>query len=139
EGDASDVAHRRDTVFHAVCDELTGRRLPGIQLHGFADSTEPDFDVILSTGAGDDGRQDARRLARELRDRDFDVCRAWVRKCVLEGRTNQQGRLASDEEVPFLHVEFSRTVRSDGERIERVVEAVRTVADGWNAAGSTGA
>ncbi|MEN8649191.1 hypothetical protein ABCR94_00710 [Streptomyces sp. 21So2-11] len=131
EGDAADVAHRRDTVFHAVCAELTGRSLPGIQLHGFADSTEPDFDVILSMGAGTEGRQDARRLARELGDRDFDVCRAWAHKCVLEGRTNQQGRLASDEEVPFLHAEFSRSVRSDEAGIGRVVAAVRTVVAGW--------
>ncbi|MFD9824132.1 hypothetical protein, partial [Streptomyces violascens] len=29
-GNSADVAHRRDTVFAAVCDELAGRGLPGI-------------------------------------------------------------------------------------------------------------
>ncbi|MBT2505478.1 hypothetical protein J7I98_06085 [Streptomyces sp. ISL-98] len=132
-GDAADVAHRRDTVFHAVCDELAERGLPGVQLHGFADSTEPDYDVIVSTGAGKsaEGRESGRRLARALGARDFEVCRAWARHCVLEGRTNQQGRGAADLGVPFLHVEFSRSVRDDGERSGRVVAAVRSAVAGW--------
>ncbi|MDJ0460671.1 hypothetical protein [Streptomyces sp. H27-C3] len=131
EDDAADVAHRRETVFHAVCAELAGRGLPGVQLHGFSDRTESDFDVITATGAGAEGREDARRLARELDKRGFDVCRAWARKCVLEGRTNEQGRLAADEEVPFLHAEFSRSVRSDEKRIGRAVASLRTVVARW--------
>ncbi|WP_157839056.1 hypothetical protein [Streptomyces flavidovirens] len=132
-GDASDVAHRRDTVFHAVCDELAERRLPGVQLHGFADSTEPDYDVIVSTGLGTstEARESGRRLARALGGRDFTVCRAWARKCVLEGRTNKQGRDAADLEVPFLHVEFSHSVRSDAASAGRAVAAVRSTVEAW--------
>ncbi|MGR8010009.1 hypothetical protein [Streptomyces hypolithicus] len=130
-GDAADVAHRRDTVFHAVCDELTRRRLPGIQLHGFADSTEPEYDVIVSTGRGTDGRTAARRLTEALRDENFEVCRAWVRRCVLEGRSNVQGREAAELDVPFLHVEFSRTVRADPTRTEAAVEALGATVAAW--------
>lgn len=132
-GDAADVAHRRDTVFHAVCEELAERRLPGVQLHGFADSTEPDYDVIVSTGRGTDreDRESGRRLARALGGWDFEVCRAWARKCVLEGRTNMQGRGAAELDVPFLHVEFSRSVRSDADRAGRAVAAVRTTVASW--------
>ncbi|MFF1920508.1 hypothetical protein ACFVW8_08005 [Streptomyces sp. NPDC058221] len=128
EGDAADVAHRRDTVFHAVCAELVTRRLPGIQLHGYADSTEPDYDVIVSTGKGDHGRAWGEGLSAALGREGFDVCRVWVRRCSLEGRTNVQGRAAAVEELPFLHVEFSRTVRSSQTRIGRAVTAIREAA-----------
>ncbi|MBT2398610.1 hypothetical protein [Streptomyces sp. ISL-100] len=132
-GDAADVAHRRDTVFHAVCDELTERRLPGVQLHGFADSTEPDYDVIVSTGRdrSTEARESGRRLARALGGRDFEVCRAWARTCVLEGRENKQGRAAAELDVPFLHVEFSHSVRSDAARAGRAVAAVRSAVAAW--------
>lgn len=126
------MAHRRDTVFHAVCAELIARRLPGIQVHGFADSTEPDYDVIVSTGRGDHGRTWGEGLAAALSRQGFDVCRVWVRRCSLEGRTNVQGRAAADAGLPFLHVEFSRTVRKSPERITRAVKAIR------EAAGSAG-
>ncbi|WP_203599354.1 hypothetical protein [Streptomyces sp. SID10853] len=128
ENGAADVAHRRDTVFHAVCAELIAHRLPGIQLHGFANSTEPDYDVIVSTGRGDHGRAWGEGLAAALSRQDFDVCRVWVRRCSLEGRTNVQGRAADDDELPFLHVEFSRRIRESPERIARAVEAIKEAA-----------
>ncbi|TWG03601.1 hypothetical protein FHX80_112035 [Streptomyces brevispora] len=124
EGGAADVAHRRDTVFHAVCAELVAHRLPGIQLHGYADSTEPDYDVIVSTGKGDHGRAWGEGLATALRREGFEVCRVWVRRCSLEGRTNVQGRAAATAELPFLHVEFSRTVRSSPRRTADAVTAI---------------
>ncbi|MFD0022406.1 hypothetical protein [Streptomyces sp. NPDC058382] len=128
EGDAADVAHRRDTVFHAVCAELITHQLPGIQLHGYADSTEPDYDVIVSTGRGDHGRAWGEGLSAALEREGFDVCRVWIRRCSLEGRTNVQGRAAAAAGLPFLHVEFSRTVRSSPTRIARAVTAIRGAA-----------
>lgn len=124
EGDAADVAHRRDTVFHAVCAELVAHRLPGIQLHGYADSTEPDYDVIVSTGKGDHGRSWGEGLSSALRQEGFEVCRVWVRRCSLEGRTNVQGRTAAAAELPFLHVEFSRSIRESEKRTARAVTAI---------------
>ncbi|MFE7398155.1 hypothetical protein [Streptomyces sp. NPDC057557] len=124
EGDRADVAHRNDTVFDAVCDELVARRLPGLQVHGFADATEPDYDVIASTGKGDQGRTAARRTATALRQEGFDVCRAWSRRCALEGRSNEQGRRAAADGVPFLHMEFSRSVRDDENRMRQAVTAL---------------
>ncbi|MET9531189.1 hypothetical protein ABZY02_11550 [Streptomyces sp. NPDC006649] len=128
EGGAADVAHRRDTVFHAVCAELIAHRLPGIQVHGFANSTEPDYDVIVSTGRGDHGRTWGEGLAAALSRQGFDVCRVWVRRCSLEGRTNVQGRAAADAGLPFLHVEFSRSIRESPARIARAVKAIREAA-----------
>ncbi|WP_241196854.1 hypothetical protein PXH67_19120 [Streptomyces sp. P8-A8] len=120
----ADVAHRRDTVFDAVCDELAARRFPGLQVHGFADSTEPDYDVIASLGSADKGLPTARRAATALRHEGFAVCRAWARRCALEGRGNVQGREAEDQGVPFLHMEFSRTVRDDAARVRRASAAM---------------
>ncbi|MFJ9679488.1 hypothetical protein ACIRP2_15640 [Streptomyces sp. NPDC101194] len=125
-GDRADVAHRSDSVFDVVCDELVRRRLPGVQVHGFADSTEPDYDVIASTGKGEAGRVAARRTATALRREGFAVCRAWVRRCALEGRSNEQGRRAATDGVPFLHMEFSRSVRDDEERMRQAAGALAT-------------
>ncbi|MGY0059580.1 hypothetical protein ACWY4P_24000 [Streptomyces sp. LZ34] len=133
-GDAADVAHRRDTVFAAVCAELAGRGLPGIQIHGFADDTAPDYDVIASTGrATHQSRTDARTLADALRARDFTVCRAWVRSCPLEGHTNEQGRTAREEDSPFLHVEFANAIRTDRRDAARAVAAMNRVTARWSA------
>lgn len=134
EGDAADVAHRRDTVFHAITVELVARGIPGIQVHGFADSSVPGRDVVVSTGAGDVARPQGRTLADALDDDGFRVCRAWVDKCPLEGRNNKQGRLAAAEDVPFLHVEVSRAVRGDAARTARAVAAMATAVREWDSA-----
>ncbi|GGX81781.1 hypothetical protein [Streptomyces anandii] len=134
-GDSADVAHRQDTVFDAVCDELARRGLPGIQVHGFADDSAPGYDVIASTGKGTTGRADGRRLADALRRKGFDVCRAWARSCPLEGTENVQGRRADSEGLAFLHVEFAHAVRDDEARMARAVTAVNTITARWAAAG----
>lgn len=48
---SADMAHRTDSVFHGVIDELMRRELPGIQLHGFANESFPGRDAVVSTGA----------------------------------------------------------------------------------------
>ncbi|GDY58369.1 hypothetical protein SVIO_089920 [Streptomyces violaceusniger] len=88
--DAADAAHRTDSVFDAVCDELARRGLPGVQLHGFADDSAPGRDVVASTGKGRAGRPDARRLAAALTARHFSVCRAWVRDCPWRAATTSR-------------------------------------------------
>ncbi|MGW2563604.1 hypothetical protein ACWCXB_31145 [Streptomyces sp. NPDC001514] len=134
--DVADVAHRTDSVFDAVCDELAERGLPGVQLHGFADDSAPGYDVIASTGddepARPEGRALAEALAEALREGGFDVCRAWARSCPLEGRSNVQGRKAAEEGVPFLHIEFSNAVRTSREQAVRAAEAVTAVTAAWS-------
>ncbi|WNM30906.1 hypothetical protein RKE30_11045 [Streptomyces sp. Li-HN-5-11] len=130
-GNAADVAHRTDSVFDAVCDELARRRLPAVQVHGFADASAPGYDVVVSTGRGTAGRADGRLLADALQGSGFTVCRAWARSCPLEGRGNVQGRRAGAARLPFLHVEFARSVRVSDARLRRAVEAVDTVTVCW--------
>ncbi|MFB7508358.1 hypothetical protein [Streptomyces broussonetiae] len=130
-GNSVDVAHRRDTVFHTICAELARRGLPGIQLHGFAAASAPGYDAVASTGAGTQGRPEGSTLAAALRSHGFRVCRAWAHSCPLEGRTNMQGRAADADDVPFLHIEFSPTVRSGGPPAERAVAAIDDITRGW--------
>lgn len=122
--DAGDVAHRTDSMFHAVARDLAGRGLPQIQLHGFHDDNLPDTDVVISPGAGDAGGL-VRRVADRIDDADFRVCRSWRRDCGrLEGRTNEQGRDAARQGTPFVHVEISRSVRDDRDAWTRLVRAL---------------
>ncbi|MEU9039089.1 hypothetical protein AB0D45_29880 [Streptomyces sp. NPDC048352] len=129
--DPADVAHRADSVFHAVVAELTRRGLPGVQLHGFADSSVPGTGAVVSTGAGSAAADDARRLAARLEDRGVEPCRAWAAACRLSGRTNEQGRLAAAHGTRFLHLELSRSVRDDPRRRESAARAVSYVTRGW--------
>ncbi|MFD4635037.1 hypothetical protein ACFVYR_05435 [Streptomyces sp. NPDC058284] len=130
-GDEADVAHRRDTVFHAVCDELVRRGLPGLQLHGMADESAPDHDIVASTGKGRQALTEGRALADALRGRGYDVCRAWARSCPLAGRSNMQGRAAAAHDVPFLHVEFGPRIREGGDHWGAVAGALADVTRGW--------
>lgn len=129
-GDAADMAHRTDSVFHAVVAELTRRGLPGIQLHGFADSSAA-AGAVVSTGAGTAAAADAERLAEQLRDRGITPCRAWTDACRLEGRGNEQGRLAAEHGTRFLHLELARFVRADPRRTTEAARAVTYVTSRW--------
>ncbi|MGB3438370.1 MAG: hypothetical protein WBA97_06410 [Actinophytocola sp.] len=122
--DAGDVAHRTDSMFHAVAGEFAERGLPQVQLHGFHDDNLPDADVVVSPGAGDAG-DTVRRVAEGIDDEDFQVCRSWRRDCGrLEGTTNEQGRDADRQDTPFVHVEISRSVRDDHDAWSSLVRAM---------------
>ncbi|MGD6742594.1 hypothetical protein ACOKM3_12205 [Streptomyces sp. BH106] len=131
EGDAADVAHRRDTVFDAVCAALAERGLPAVQVHGFADASAPGRDAVVSTGRGTLARPEGRLLADALHDKGYAVCRAWSASCPLEGRTNVQGRKAAEEHVPFLHIEFSNRTRTDAQRTAAAAAAIGRVTNLW--------
>ena len=121
--EAGDVAHRSDSMFHAVAGDLAGRGLPQIQLHGFHDDNLPDTDVVVSPGAGDAG-DTVRRVAERIDDAGFRVCRSWRQDCGrLEGTTNEQGRDAARRGTPFVHLEISRTIRDDRAAWSRLVRA----------------
>ncbi|WP_107047231.1 hypothetical protein [Streptomyces sp. NRRL F-2664] len=132
EGNPADMAHRTDSVFHAVVTELTRRGLPGVQLHGFADDSVPGSDSVVSTGAGRRAVDDAERLAEKLDGQGLAVCRAWSAPCRLSGRTNEQGRLAAEHGTRFLHVELSRTLRSGSRRLDETARALTHITARWS-------
>lgn len=130
-GDEADVAHRRKSVFHALCDALAERGVPGIQVHGMADDSAPRHDVVASTVKGREAVREGRDLADALRRRGYDVCRAWARSCPLEGRENVQGRNAWAQETEFLHVEFGAKIRDRREHRNAAVAAMAKVTRDW--------
>ncbi|TDV56582.1 hypothetical protein [Actinophytocola oryzae] len=121
---AGDVAHRTDSMFHAVASDIAGRGLPQVQLHGFHDDNLPDVDVVVSPGAADP--DDAvSRVADRIDDADLRVCRSWRGDCGrLEGTTNVQGRDAARQGTTFVHVEISRSVRDDRDDWSALVRAM---------------
>ncbi|GGP39767.1 hypothetical protein [Streptomyces abikoensis] len=134
DGDAADVAHRADSVFAAVAAVLADRRLPAVQVHGFADASLPEHDVVVSPGKGDAGLPAARRLSAALGREKLRVCEVWRRYCGrLEGRTNVEGDHADAVGAPFLHVEHSRTVRFDDALMGEAVRALTEVVRRWSA------
>ncbi len=121
---AGDVAHRTDSMFHAVARDFAGRDLPQVQLHGFHDTNLPDADVVVSPGAGDAG-DSVRRVAERTAEADLRVCRSWRQDCGrLEGTSNEQGRDAAERGAVFVHVEISRSVRDDRDAWRKLVRAL---------------
>ncbi|WP_432055014.1 hypothetical protein [Streptomyces sp. bgisy022] len=112
--DAADVAHREDSAFHTTVLELHKRGVPGVQLHGFAESTEDRYDAILSTGAAQGAPGEVAALADRLETDGLRVCRGWSARCPLEGRTNVQGKAAQRRHATFVHVELTPDARGDG-------------------------
>ena len=121
---AGDVAHRTDSMFHAVARDLAEQGVPQVQLHGFHDDNQPDTDVVVSPGAGDAGDH-VRRVADRIDDEDLRVCRSWRQDCGrLEGTSNEQGRDAAERGTVFVHLEISRSVRDDRAAWSKLVHAI---------------
>ncbi|MFD4535065.1 hypothetical protein ACFWNL_04440 [Kitasatospora sp. NPDC058397] len=130
---ASDVAHRADTVFAAVVEALTGRGLPGIQVHGFDEGSLPGQDAVVSSGAGRPGPA-AELTATGLGKAGYAACRAWREKCgQLGGTTNVEGRFAAGLGVPWLHVELGNGLRTEPARRAAVAGVLAQTARGWAA------
>ncbi|WP_026425067.1 hypothetical protein [Actinokineospora inagensis] len=121
---AGDVAHQTDSMFHAVAENQSRHRIPQVQLHGFDDASLAAVDVVLSPGAGQ-ASPEIERIGDGLHDAGLDVCRAWRRDCGdLEGKRNKQGITAAADDVPFAHVEMSRSTRDDPKRWGKVVQVI---------------
>ncbi|SCF87745.1 hypothetical protein GA0115255_1096726 [Streptomyces sp. Ncost-T6T-2b] len=132
----ADVAHREDSAFHTIVVELQKRGVPGVQLHGFTDSSDRPWDAVVSTGAVETAPAEVVALADRMDDDGLRVCRAWEARCPLEGRSNVQGRSAEREHAGFVHVELARHARADGGRdTEEAAEALAGLVAGWNAGG----
>jgi len=121
-GNAADVAHRADSLFHAFAQTLATTE---IQLHGFAETSAPDTDAVISPGAGDATELHTtleKTLTRQgFRVRDHEH---------LAGRTNVQGIAAAVRGTPFLHLELAPLPR----RHHRDA-IVKAVADTWHQQG----
>ncbi|GHH89796.1 hypothetical protein [Streptomyces capillispiralis] len=131
-GGAADVAHREDSAFHTVVTTLQGRGVPGIQLHGFAESTTDRYDAVLSTGAAQSAPGEVSALADRMEADGLRVCRGWSARCPLEGTTNVQGRAALRQHATFVHLELARDARGEGRDADEAAAAVAGLLTDWS-------
>ncbi|MFF6976923.1 hypothetical protein ACFZAV_04040 [Streptomyces sp. NPDC008343] len=131
--DAADVAHREDSAFHAIVVELQKRGVPGLQLHGFARTSERPYEAIVSGGVAQSASGEASALADRLESDGLRVCRGWSARCPLEGTENVQGRSAERRHAPFLHVELAPAARDDGRDADETEDALRDLLSTWSA------
>ncbi len=127
-GGAADVAHRADSVFAAVDRAVVGAGTVVVQIHGFAeDRRDSATDVVLSS-AEPAASPLVRRLASVLDGRDFETCVYDGDDCDdLAGTSNVQAAHARAVGATFVHLELSRSVRSDAARRAQLVDAVADV------------
>ncbi|OUD02187.1 hypothetical protein CA983_16340 [Streptomyces swartbergensis] len=133
-GDAADVAHEEDSIFHAIVVELQKRDVPGVQLHGFARDSDRPYEAVLSTGAARSTLTEAAALADGMQADGLRVCRGWSARCPLEGTTNVQGKAAERHHAKFLHVELSPKARGDGSDADAATRALSDLVTTWNSA-----
>ncbi|MEV0961045.1 hypothetical protein AB0J25_00225 [Streptomyces sp. NPDC049910] len=130
-GDAADVAHRKDSAFHAIVEELQKRGVPGVQLHGFARSSDRPYDAIVSTGAVQGASGEVSALADVMEADGLRVCRGWSARCPLEGTTNVQGESAKRRHTDFVHVELAPGARGDGRDADEAAKALSGLLTTW--------
>lgn len=130
---AADVAHREDSAFHTFVVELQKRGVPGVQLHGFAASSDPSYDAVVSTGAAQNALGETSALADGMEADGLRVCRGWSDRCPLEGTTNVQGRSARQRHATFVHVELAPDARGDGPDARTTTKALSKLVTAWAA------
>ncbi|MET9253340.1 hypothetical protein [Streptomyces sp. NPDC003717] len=127
---AADVAHREDSAFHTIAVQLADHGVPGIQLHGFAESAAEKYDVLLSTGVAQSAPGEVVALADRMAADGLRVCRGWAARCPLEGKTNVQGQAAQRRHATFVHLELAPEAR-DGRDADEAATAVAGLLTTW--------
>jgi hypothetical protein len=120
----ADVAHNDRSLFSALATGAADRRLPQLQLHGFADRSLPGLDAVISTGTRT-ATPAAVRVARRLRQAGLTTCQSWQNsRGRLEGMGNAQAVVAERAGAVFLHLEFNWRIRCDDRLRSAAVHAV---------------
>ncbi|GAA0599139.1 hypothetical protein GCM10010174_13340 [Kutzneria viridogrisea] len=120
----ADMAHATDSVFEAVHEVLAAQGVPVVQLHGYANDSAPDNDMVVSSGPTLHGPL-ADRVANALEAAGYAVCRPWVTRCPgLEATTNAQAQWSAAHGDEFVHVEVARENRDSPQDRDRVVAAL---------------
>lgn len=122
----ADVAHQTGSLFHQVAAELSSYGLPQLQIHGFADASEPNFDVIVSSGDANENEA-IKRLAKQIEATGLRVGRNWdATATTLTGTTNTQGDLALANGTVFIHIENNNTLRTSSALLTKWYGALAT-------------
>lgn len=130
-GGAADVAHREDSAFHTMIVELQKHGVPGLQVHGFAQTSRRPYEAVVSTGAARSVLVETSALADRMAAHGLRVCRAWSARCPVEGTTNVQGRAAQRQHAVFVHVELAPRARGHGRDADAAAAALSGLTADW--------
>lgn len=124
ENRVADMAHTTGSVFEELHELLVARGVPVVQLHGFANDTAPDSDVVVSAGPPLSSTF-ALQTAQRLEVAGLSVCKPWVTGCPgLEATTNVQARYSAEQKAEFVHVEVSKDLRETPSARDQVASAL---------------
>lgn len=117
-----DVAHNTSSLWMIITSALITDGVTQFQQHGYADSSAPGTDLVVSQGSAAESR--ALRAVAELVGRaGIRVARGWDDSgTVLLGRNNPLGQAARTTGGVFAHMEASRTLRDT--MVDQYVAAV---------------
>lgn len=123
----ADVPWNPGSMFNQVCAML--QPLPALQIHGYANSTQPDYEIVIATGSAPTS-QLALDTYQALHDAGFNIARYWEGESdVLGASGNEQSKLARDNGSPFVHLEMNYDLRTNPSRIDTLISAISPV---WN-------
>lgn len=120
----ADVPWNSGSMFNKVAEALMP--LPQLQVHGFANATAPDYDIVLAAGSATAG-QLIRDIADAIELGDFRVGRVWEGVNVLTALGNKQSIIAQNSSTDFIHLEINRTVRDSSALTDQLVEIVSSM------------
>lgn len=103
--------------------------LPQVQIHGFSNDRQPDFDAVIATGSAPTNPT-AEAIATALEPH-MRVARYWNGDSLVYGAAgNNQSIAALNAGSDFTHVEMNYTVRTSRLLIDAVVDGISTVLAG---------
>lgn len=121
----ANVTRQSNSLFHQLSMMLAAQGIPQVQLHGFADASAPQHDVIVSSGATSPTAA-IERTATYMKAAGLRVATNLEKDGVkgLFGRLNIQGKAAKQYGTPFMHVEMSFSTRMSEEAVQKVIDAI---------------
>ncbi|PLS81100.1 hypothetical protein CYG49_03155 [Candidatus Saccharibacteria bacterium] len=118
---AADVANFAGSVFQAVHEVfLSDTSLVFLQPHGFADATEPNYNIIISQGEST-STQLVKDCASGLLHLGF-LVQVYDGTGVLGATGNTQGKATRAVGAQFIHLEQNFTLRSNSAAVTTVVQ-----------------
>lgn len=118
-----DVAWATGSMFHKVA---TNFKVPQVQIHGFANLNQPDFDIVVATGSAP--TNDLAEAVAAALENDFRVARYWLGESDIYGAVgNKQSIAARDNGLDFVHIEMNNTVRTTPAYRDIVVQKLSQV------------
>lgn len=120
----ADVPWNENSMFNQIYKRI--EKAPTLQIHGFADANQPNYEIVLATGSAPTN-QFAINLYDAIKN-EFNVARFWAGESSIYGAIgNEQSKIARDNEIPFVHLEMNRSLRNDENRTQKLASIIADV------------